>query len=87
MFSMASSLSGFSIGAIFGGIEPILGSLSPVVSGDASNVEDNSLCMYSQSFVLDIFFTTQFCITLEKICIFISHLLLWLECYLSHNYI
>ena len=66
MFSMASSLSGFSTGAIFGRIEPILGSLSPVVSGDASNVEDNNSCMYSRSFVSDIFFTTQFCVTLKK---------------------
>ena len=71
MLSVASSLSGFSIGAIFGGIKPILGSLSSVVSGDASNVEDNSFCMYSQSFVLDIFFTTQFCITLGKICLYL----------------
>ena len=62
MFPMASSLSGFSIGAIFGGIEPILGSSS----GDASNVEDNNSCMYSRSFVSDIFFTTQFCVTFEK---------------------
>ena len=31
IFSMTSSLSDFSIGAVFGGIEPILGSLSPVV--------------------------------------------------------
>ena len=58
MLSVASSLSGFSVGAIFGGIEPILGILSPEVSGDASNVEDNNLCLYSQSFVLHIFFTT-----------------------------
>ena len=73
----------FLIGAIFGGIEPILGSSS----GDASNVEDNNSCMYSQSFVSDIFFTTQFCVTLKKkISIFVSHLLLWLECYLSQNY-
>ena len=63
MFSMASSLSGFSIGAIFGGIEPIQGSLSPEVSGDAFNVEDNNSCMYSRSFVSDVFFTTQFCAT------------------------
>ena len=56
MFSMASSLSGFSTGAMFGGIEPILGSLSPAVSGDASNVEDNNSCIYSPSFVSDIFF-------------------------------
>ena len=69
MFSMGSSLSGFSIGAIFGGIEPILGSLSPVVSGDASNVKDIRLCMYSQS-ILGIFFTTQFSVTLEKICLY-----------------
>ena len=62
MFSMAS-LSGFLIGAIFGGIEPIRGSLSPEVSGDASNVEDNNSCMYSRSFVSDVFFTTQFCAT------------------------
>ena len=55
MFSMASFLSGFSNGAIFGGVELILGSLSPIVSGDASNVEDNSSCMYSRSFVSDIF--------------------------------
>ena len=55
MFSMAS-LSGFLIGAIFGGIEPIRGSLSPEVSGDASNVEDNNSCMYSRSFVSDVFF-------------------------------
>ena len=52
MFSMASYLSGFSIGAIFGGIEPILGSLSPVVSGGASNVEDNNSCVC----ILDLFF-------------------------------
>ena len=44
---MFSSLSGFSIGAIFGGIEPILGSLSPVVSGGATNVEGSNSCMYS----------------------------------------
>ena len=69
MFSMASSLSGFSIGAIFGGIELIQGSLSPEVSGDASNVEDNNSCMYSRSFVSDIFFITQFCVTLEKMCL------------------
>ena len=71
MFSMASSLSGFSTGAIFGGIEPILGSLSPVVSGDASNVEDNNSCIYSPSFVSDIFFTTQFCVTLKTICLYL----------------
>ena len=56
MFSMASSLFGFSIGAIFGVLEPVLGSLSPVVSGGASNVEDNNSYMYSRSFVSDIFF-------------------------------
>ena len=60
MFSMASSLSGFSIGEIFGRIEPILGSLSPVMSGDASNVEDSNSCMYSGSFVSDIFFHNSF---------------------------
>ena len=74
MFSMASSLSGFWVGAIFGGIEPILGSLSLVVSVDASNVEDNNSCIYSRSFVLDIFFTTQFCVTLEKICLYLRFL-------------
>ena len=57
MFSMASFLSGFSIGAIFGGIEAILGILSPVVSGDASSA--------------DIFFTVQFYFTLEKICLYL----------------
>ena len=36
MFSMASSLSGFSIGAIFGGIDSVLSISPPVVSGDAS---------------------------------------------------
>ena len=70
MFSMASSLSGFTIGALFGGIEPILGSLSPEVSG-VDKVEDNNSCIYSRSFVSDIFFTTQFCITLEKICFYL----------------
>ena len=68
MFSMA----GFSIGSIFGGIELILRSLSPVVLGDASNVEDNNSCMYSRSFVSDIFFTTQFCVTLEKMCLYLQ---------------
>ena len=71
MFSMASSLSGFSIGVISGGIEPILSSLSPVVSGDASNMKDNNSCMYSRSFVSDIFFTTQLCVTLETICLYL----------------
>ena len=71
MFSMASSLSGFSIWAIFGGIEPIVGSLSPVMSWDDSNVEDNNLCIYSRSFVSDIFFTTQLCVTLEKNCLYL----------------
>ena len=44
--------------------------------------------MYSRSFVLDIFFfTTQFASLQKKfVCIFVSHLLLWFECYLSHNY-
>ena len=36
MFSVASSLSGFSIGAIFGGIDSVLSISPPVVSGDAS---------------------------------------------------
>ena len=61
----------FSIGAIFGGIEPIQDSLSPVVSGYASNVEDDNSCMHSQSFVSDIFSTTQFCITVENICLYL----------------
>ena len=43
-------------GFFLGGIEPILGSLSPAVSGDASNVEDNNSCMYSRSFVFGYFF-------------------------------
>ena len=68
---MASSLSGFSIGAIFDRIEPILGSLLTAVSGDVSNVKDNNSCMYSQSSVSNIFFTTQFCVTLEKICLYL----------------
>ena len=49
MFSMASFLSGFSIGAIFGGIKPILGSLSSVVSGDASMI-------ITRVGILDLFF-------------------------------
>ena len=86
MFSMASSLSGFSIGAIFGGIEQILGNLSPAVSGDASNVGDNNLRIYSRSFVSDIFLTTQLCFVKKFVCIFVSHPLFRLECYMSHNY-
>ena len=60
MFSMASSLSGFPIGAIFGGIEPIRGSLSPLVSADASNVEVSNSCLYSRSFVSEIFLQRDF---------------------------
>ena len=48
MYSMDSCFSGFSVGAIFGGFEPILGSLSPVISGDACNVEDNNSFIYSR---------------------------------------
>ena len=68
---MASCFSGFLIGEIFGGIKPILVSLSPVVSGDASNVEDNNFFIYSQFFVSQNFFTTHFCINLEKICLYL----------------
>ena len=71
MFSMASSFSGFSVAAIFGGIEPILGSLSPLVSEDASNVEDSNSFMYIRHFASDIFLTTQFSVTLEKICLYL----------------
>ena len=45
MFSVASSLSDFSIEGILGGIKPILGSLSPVAPGDVSNVEDTCVCI------------------------------------------
>ena len=70
---MASCFTDFSTGAIFGGIEPVLGSLSPPVSGGAYNVEDNDSFMYSRFFSY-IFLTI------------VSHLLLWLECCLTHNY-
>ena len=50
MFSMTSFFSGFSTGSIFDQIEPILGSLSPLVPGDASNVADNMSVMYFRSF-------------------------------------
>ena len=74
MFSVASSLSGFSIGAIFIGIKPILGrigliplNIAPVVSEDASNMKDNNLYMYSRSFVSDIFSFPIFCCDLSVI--------------------
>ena len=57
---MASSFSAFSIGEIFGGIEPVIGSLSPLVSGDASNVKDNNSLMYLPSSVPDVFFSNPY---------------------------
>ena len=61
IFSMSSSFSGSSIVAVICGIEAILGSLSPLVSGDAFNMEDNNSFMYSQFYSSDIFFSTRFC--------------------------
>ena len=55
----------FWLGQHFGGIKPILGT-SCVRDASNGNI---TLLMYSQSFVSDIFSTTQFCITLEKICL------------------
>ena len=86
MFSMASSLSGFSIGPIFGGIKPILGSVSlvvsPVASEDASNMEDNNLYMYSRSFVSDIFSFPIFCCDLS---VFWATIIIW-HCQLCPRY-
>ena len=58
---MSSSFSGSSIVAVICGIEAILGSLSPLVSGDAFNMEDNNSFMYSQFYSSDIFFSNRFC--------------------------
>ena len=47
MFSMVSYFSMFFIGAIFYGIQSILGILSPVVSGNDFNVKYNTPHEYS----------------------------------------
>ena len=65
---MASSFSAFSIGEIFSGIEPIIGSLSPLVSGDASNVKDNNSLMYFPSSVPDVFFSNPYLCHFRNIC-------------------
>ena len=77
---MASSFSAFSIGEIFSGIEPIIGSLSPLVSGDASNIKDNNSLMYFPSSVPDVFFfPIPIYVTLEKfVRIYVFNLLLWI---------
>ena len=63
----AACFSGFSIGAIFGEIEPILGSLPSLASGNTFSVQDNNLFMYCRSFVLNIFSQP----SLEKNCLYL----------------
>ena len=55
----------FSTRAVFGKIEPIVGSLSPLLSVDASKVEVNNSFLYSRCFVLDIFSQRNF-VSLSK---------------------
>ena len=72
IFSMSSSFSGSLIVAVICGIEAILGSLSPLVSGDAFNMEDNNSFMYSQFYSSDIFSQSDFAIFF----FYVPHLLL-----------
>ena len=74
--------------AIFRSIEPILGSLLTGVSGYAPVVKYSNSLIYSQSFLLEMFFRNPILDNFSKknVCFYVSHHFLWLELYLSHSY-